>query len=60
VTTIPVGTLLGWVEDGSRRLEQAVSALPAEAVAEPSALPGWTRGHVLTHLARNADALAAI
>ena len=27
------------------------------AVAEPSALPGWTRGHLLTHLARNADAL---
>jgi maleylpyruvate isomerase len=24
-------------------------------VAEPSLLPGWTRGHVLTHLARNAD-----
>jgi maleylpyruvate isomerase len=22
----------------------------------PSSLPGWTRGHVLTHLARNADA----
>jgi maleylpyruvate isomerase len=24
---------------------------------EPSALPGWSRGHVLTHLARNADGL---
>jgi DNA-binding CsgD family transcriptional regulator len=24
---------------------------------EPSLLPGWTRGHVLTHVARNADAL---
>jgi maleylpyruvate isomerase len=24
---------------------------------EPSLLPGWTRGHVLTHLARNADGL---
>lgn len=24
--------------------------------AGPSSLPGWTRGHVLTHLARNADA----
>jgi maleylpyruvate isomerase len=27
-------------------------------VAAPSALPGWTRGHVLSHLARNADAIA--
>ena len=28
--------------------------------AAPSALPGWTVGHVLTHLARNADGLAGI
>ena len=27
-------------------------------VAAPSLLPGWTRGHVLTHLARNADGIA--
>jgi maleylpyruvate isomerase len=26
-------------------------------VAAPSLLPGWTRGHVLTHLARNADGI---
>jgi maleylpyruvate isomerase len=46
-----------WVEDGQRRLQQAIDALPVDAVSEPSALPGWTRGHLLTHLARNADAL---
>ena len=49
--------VLGWVEDGQHRLQQATDALPPTAVAEPSALPGWTRGHLLTHLARNADAL---
>ncbi|MEU6251572.1 maleylpyruvate isomerase family mycothiol-dependent enzyme [Streptomyces sp. NPDC047043] len=49
--------VLEWVEEGQRRLQQAVDALPLDAVAEPSALPGWTRGHLLTHLARNADAL---
>lgn len=49
--------VLDWVEDGQRRLQQAVEALPVDAVSEPSALPGWTRGHLLTHLARNADAL---
>jgi maleylpyruvate isomerase len=27
-------------------------------VADPSLLPGWTRGHVLTHIARNADGIA--
>jgi maleylpyruvate isomerase len=26
-------------------------------LGEPSRCPGWTRGHILTHLARNADAL---
>jgi len=30
-------------------------ALDDAAVAQPSRLPGWTRGHVLTHLARNAE-----
>ncbi|MBZ4019433.1 maleylpyruvate isomerase family mycothiol-dependent enzyme [Streptomyces purpurogeneiscleroticus] len=48
---------LGWVQQGSalfhKRLEDA-----GEAAAEgPSLLPDWTRAHVLTHLARNADAL---
>lgn len=39
------------------RLLTTVEKLPPEDVAEPSLLPGWTRGHVLTHLARQADAM---
>ncbi len=39
------------------RLLRTVALMRPEQVFEPSALPGWTRGHVLTHLARNADAL---
>jgi maleylpyruvate isomerase len=31
--------------------------LTDEAVRRPSLLPGWSRAHVLTHVARNADAL---
>jgi maleylpyruvate isomerase len=31
--------------------------LTDEQAREPSLLPGWSRGHVLTHLARNADGL---
>lgn len=50
-------TLLSWVSAGQRRLEETVAAMAPAQVAEPSALPGWTRGHVITHLARNADAL---
>jgi maleylpyruvate isomerase len=32
-----------------------LAGLPDAQVHEPSLLPGWTRGHVLTHLARNAE-----
>jgi maleylpyruvate isomerase len=35
-------------------LDTAAGFSDAE-VREPSLLPGWSRGHVLTHLARNAD-----
>lgn len=35
----------------------ALSDLDDEDMRAPSLLPGWTRGHVVTHLARNADAL---
>ncbi|MER7673781.1 maleylpyruvate isomerase family mycothiol-dependent enzyme [Kitasatospora sp. NPDC096128] len=48
---------LALVADSTRELLQTVAELKPEAVAEPSALPGWTRGHVLTHIARNADSL---
>ncbi len=48
--------VLEWVEDGQQRLRAAIDARPDDAVTAPSALPGWTRGHLLTHLARNADA----
>ncbi|MDF3288694.1 maleylpyruvate isomerase family mycothiol-dependent enzyme [Streptomyces silvisoli] len=43
--------------EATQQLIEAVSALDPSAVAEPSLLPGWSRGHVLAHLARNADAL---
>jgi maleylpyruvate isomerase len=32
-----------------------VDGLTDDAVRQPSLLPGWTVGHVLTHIARNAD-----
>ena len=34
--------------------------LEADAWHEPSALPGWTRAHVATHIARNADAFSRV
>ncbi|MER7754215.1 maleylpyruvate isomerase family mycothiol-dependent enzyme [Kitasatospora sp. NPDC097643] len=45
--------------DGVRRsaecLLATVGTLTDRQAREPSALPGWSRGHVLTHLARSAD-----
>ena len=49
--------LLGWVEQGQARLDEMLAPLDDAAFAQPSRLAGWTRGHVVTHLARNADAL---
>lgn len=49
---------LGLAEDvdaATARLIDTVHRLDDEAVRAPSLLPGWTRGHVLTHIARNAD-----
>jgi len=37
------------------RLLMRVAKLTDEVVRSPSRLPGWSVGHVLTHLARNAD-----
>ncbi|GGQ25300.1 maleylpyruvate isomerase [Streptomyces roseolilacinus] len=51
---------LASVHEATERLLSAASALDDTTVAEPSRLPGWTRGHLLAHLARNADALVNV
>lgn len=50
-------SMLQMLETSADSLSHGVTEMTDEQVAGPSALPGWTRGHVLTHLARNADAL---
>ncbi|OKI75050.1 maleylpyruvate isomerase family mycothiol-dependent enzyme [Micromonospora sp. CB01531] len=47
--------LTGEVADATARLLRTVAGFDAGDVAAASLLPRWTRGHVLTHLARNAD-----
>ncbi|WP_200209837.1 maleylpyruvate isomerase family mycothiol-dependent enzyme [Micromonospora coerulea] len=54
MTTDPL-LLTGEVADATARLLRTMAELDAADVAAASLLPGWTRGHVLTHLARNAD-----
>ena len=48
------------VREATDRLLTAVAKMDNAALAEESHLPGWTRGHILAHLARNADALVNV
>jgi maleylpyruvate isomerase len=45
------------VESATTRLLASAATLTDAAVAEPSLMPGWTRGHVLAHIVGNADGL---
>ena len=55
----PDDTLIDDLRAATQRLVRTVDALTDEQYAAPSGLPGWTRGHVVAHLALNAEALAA-
>ena len=44
------------VRASAARLGADADSLTDRQAREPSRLPGWSRGHVLTHLARSADA----
>ncbi|WP_225640875.1 maleylpyruvate isomerase family mycothiol-dependent enzyme [Streptomyces werraensis] len=48
---------LAWVKDGTARVAQHASRLAPAEFAVPTRLPGWSRAHLLAHLARNAEAL---
>jgi maleylpyruvate isomerase len=56
VTSDPL-VLIAEVDRATARLLATARTLDDAAVHAPSPLPGWTRGHVLTHVARNADSL---
>jgi maleylpyruvate isomerase len=45
------------IEAATSRLMVTAKTLSDADVLAPSGLPGWSRGHVLTHIARNADSL---
>jgi maleylpyruvate isomerase len=47
--------LLPEIDRATARLLATARKLDDADLAAPSRLPGWTRGHVLAHLARNAD-----
>ncbi|WP_243639072.1 maleylpyruvate isomerase family mycothiol-dependent enzyme [Streptacidiphilus pinicola] len=47
--------LLVRLEHAAARFAAAADALTDRQARETSGLPGWTRGHVITHVARSAD-----
>jgi maleylpyruvate isomerase len=56
LTDIDVHAAIGALGTSTKRLLDNLRSLDDEAVRQPSALPGWNKAMVLTHLARNADA----
>lgn len=50
-----VASAVGGCTRAHQRLVATIGNLTDDAAGAPSRLPGWTVGHVLTHLARNAD-----
>lgn len=45
------------LDASERALLDALRGLDDDTARGPSALPGWCRGHVLTHIARNAETI---
>lgn len=57
---VPVADVHVWKTEATQRLLGYTIALTEEAWHEPSLLPGWSRAHVATHLARNAEYVRGI
>jgi maleylpyruvate isomerase len=55
-----VPAYLDSVDTSQRALVAGLAELSDAAARGPSLLPGWSRGHVLTHIARNGETLAAM
>ena len=45
------------IDHATQRLLGTARRLSGPELREPSLLPGWTRAHILAHVARNADAM---
>jgi maleylpyruvate isomerase len=48
------------IDDATQRLLSTARVIPESGLRAPSMLPGWTRAHVLAHLARSADAMRSL
>jgi maleylpyruvate isomerase len=50
-----IETALETARDATAQVDAMLAQMTDAHARRPSRLPGWTRGHVATHLARNAD-----
>jgi maleylpyruvate isomerase len=48
------------IDDATQRLLGTARVITEPDLRQPSLLPGWTRAHVLAHLARGADAMRTL
>jgi maleylpyruvate isomerase len=45
------------IDVATQRLLHTVEGFTDDDISRPSSLPGWSRGHLLTHVAQSADAM---
>ena len=55
VDVTEIDEVVAGARGGHARLIETIAALSDDQARSPSLLPGWTVGHVLTHIARNGD-----
>ena len=56
----PLEQSLRWVEEGTGLCRKAIAGLDETAYGAPSGLDGWTRKHLVAHLAANAEAIGRL
>jgi maleylpyruvate isomerase len=58
--SIPVDDVIRWNADATQRLLGFTIGMAEDEWHSPTALPGWSRAHVATHLARSAEHLSRV
>jgi maleylpyruvate isomerase len=56
----PLEQSLTWAGTGTELCREAIRGLDEASYAAPSLLPGWTRRHLVAHLAANAEAVGRL
>src|SRR5690625_6139352 len=60
IRTEDPASVLDAVEEATGRLLRTASQVRPDQIGGPSLLPGWTRGHVLAHMSRSAEAMVRL